>query len=179
MALACRRKDVDMPPGPVFPHPSLMPDHQACPASFLRLKFRRDRYARHHLDVGGRLAGDHAVGTRAHFLDDGFPLLGLEVQPHRDGDKVPRALEIGELSDLAAWDYASYGVDLIKEEGKWRIWHRVVYTDFATPTAVSWTEKVSEFLAGTANVEGMAKTVDPSLYRNRNHSHETAPATPA
>jgi len=83
------------------------------------------------------------------------------------------------ISDLAAWDYASYGVDLIKEEGMWRIWHMVVYTDFVTPLAVSWTEKVSEFLSGTANVEAMVKTVDPLLYRKRKHSHETAPATPA
>jgi hypothetical protein len=48
----------------------------------------------------------------------------------------------------AAWDYASYGADLINEDGQWRIWHMVVYTDFVTPPAVSWTEKVS--ITGTA-----------------------------
>ena len=55
---------------------------------------------------------------------------------------------------------------------------RVCYNDLlAHPRKHA--ERVSEFLSGTANVEGMVKTVDPSLYRNRNHSHETAPATPA
>jgi hypothetical protein len=40
-------------------------------------------------------------------------------------------------------------------------------------------ERVSEFLRGMANVEGMVKTVDPSLYRNRNSGHESVAATPA
>jgi hypothetical protein len=38
-------------------------------------------------------------------------------------------------------------------------------------------EQVSAFLCGAANVEAMTKTVDPSLYRNRTHGHETVPAT--
>ena len=43
----------------------------------------------------------------------------------------------------SAWDYKRYGVDFIKEGGKWRIWHMAEYTDFVTPPNVSWTEKVS------------------------------------
>jgi hypothetical protein len=55
---------------------------------------------------------------------------------------------------------------------------RVCYNDLLAHSR-KHAERVSEFLSGTANVEGMAKTVDPSLYRNRNHSLETAPTTPA
>lgn len=43
----------------------------------------------------------------------------------------------------SAWDFKRYGVDFIKEDGKWKIWHLVEYTDFVTPPDVSWTEKVS------------------------------------
>ena len=43
----------------------------------------------------------------------------------------------------SAWDFKRYGVDFTKEDGKWRIWHLVTYTDFVTPPNVSWTEKVN------------------------------------
>lgn len=41
----------------------------------------------------------------------------------------------------AAWDFKRYGVDFIKEDGKWKIWHFVAYTEFVTPPNVPWTEK--------------------------------------
>ena len=49
---------------------------------------------------------------------------------------------------------------------------RVCYNDLVEQPREQ-AERVSEFLGGTANVEGMVKTVDPSLYRNRKRGHET------
>jgi Sulfotransferase domain len=40
-------------------------------------------------------------------------------------------------------------------------------------------ERVREFLGGRADVEGMVKAVDPSLYRNRKAAGEPAAGTPA
>jgi hypothetical protein len=55
---------------------------------------------------------------------------------------------------------------------------RVCYNDLVAHPHTH-AERVSAFLSNRANVEEMVRTVDPSLYRNRNHSHETAPATQA
>jgi len=53
---------------------------------------------------------------------------------------------------------------------------RVCYNDLIAQSH-KHAEQVSAFLSGAANVEAMVKTVDPSLYRNRTHGHETVPAT--
>jgi hypothetical protein len=55
---------------------------------------------------------------------------------------------------------------------------RVCYNDLVAHPR-KHAERVSAFLAHTADIEGMVSTVDPSLYRNRNHGHETTPATQA
>ncbi|MBP1610760.1 MAG: hypothetical protein H6Q04_2995 [Acidobacteria bacterium] len=31
------------------------------------------------------------------------------------------------------WMWEKYGVDFVRENGKWKVWHMKVYTDFATP----------------------------------------------
>lgn len=40
----------------------------------------------------------------------------------------------------AFWGWAKLGVDLIKEDGKWKIWHYHVYGIFFTPYEESWVE---------------------------------------
>jgi len=40
----------------------------------------------------------------------------------------------------AYWFWERYGVDFVKEDGKWKIWHFRVYTDFKTPYEKSWVE---------------------------------------
>lgn len=40
----------------------------------------------------------------------------------------------------AYWFWERYGVDFVKEDGKWKIWHLRVYTDFLTPYEKSWVE---------------------------------------
>lgn len=42
----------------------------------------------------------------------------------------------------SAWDFKRYGVDFVKEDGEWRIWHFAAFTDFVTPPNVPWTDKV-------------------------------------
>lgn len=61
----------------------------------------------------------------------------------------------------SAWDYKALGVDFILEDGKWRIWHLVAYTDFVTPPNESWTEKTS-----TSNTNIKYKTLNPSTGTN-------------
>jgi len=44
----------------------------------------------------------------------------------------------------ACWMWEKYAVDFVKEDGKWKIWHFHVYTDFQTPFEKSWLEKSLE-----------------------------------
>jgi hypothetical protein len=44
----------------------------------------------------------------------------------------------------ASWFWERYGVDFVKEDGEWKIWHFRVYTDFMTPYEKSWAETSME-----------------------------------
>lgn len=44
----------------------------------------------------------------------------------------------------ACWMWEKYAVDFVKEDGKWKIWHFHVYTDFQTPYDKSWVENSLE-----------------------------------
>ena len=47
--------------------------------------------------------------------------------------------EIGsDGKPLAMWMWEKYGVDFVKEDGKWKLWHIHMYTDFAVPPGNSW-----------------------------------------
>jgi len=41
---------------------------------------------------------------------------------------------------MAMWMWEKYGADFVKEDGKWKLWHIHMYTDFATPPGKSWTD---------------------------------------
>jgi len=41
----------------------------------------------------------------------------------------------------AYWVWGKYGVDFVKEEGKWKFWHFHIYKTFYTPVGKSWVEK--------------------------------------
>jgi hypothetical protein len=59
--------------------------------------------------------------------------------------------EIGpDGKPMAMWMWEKYGVDFAKEDGKWKIWHIHMYTDFAVPPGKSWTDPAtkSEFSFG-------------------------------
>jgi len=54
----------------------------------------------------------------------------------------------------ANWVWCKYGIDFVKEDGKWKFWHVHVYAIFYTPYERSWVE--------TAKLEGQAEAA-PSL----------------
>ncbi|WP_162937178.1 nuclear transport factor 2 family protein [Acinetobacter baylyi] len=45
---------------------------------------------------------------------------------------------IGPNNFAAMWTQEKYGMDLIKENGKWKIWHLRTYVDFYTPVGKNW-----------------------------------------
>jgi hypothetical protein len=82
----------------------------------------------------------------------------------------------------SAWDFQRYGVDFIKEDGKWKIWHMVAYTDFVTHPSVSWTDKVSIAnatildQAWNSSVAGGAKLKAPVAYQHFADTFSYSPA---
>jgi hypothetical protein len=53
----------------------------------------------------------------------------------------PGALtEIRPGGTMVMWMWEKYGADFAKEDGKWKLWHIHMYTDFATPPGKSWAD---------------------------------------
>jgi hypothetical protein len=40
----------------------------------------------------------------------------------------------------AQWSFERYGIDFVKEDGDWKIWHFHVYNDFDTPYEKNWVQ---------------------------------------
>ncbi|MFJ8111056.1 nuclear transport factor 2 family protein [Streptomyces sp. NPDC096132] len=38
------------------------------------------------------------------------------------------------------WSWGRYGVDFVKENGRWKFWHFYIYTTFRTPFGTSWVD---------------------------------------
>jgi hypothetical protein len=66
---------------------------------------------------------------------DGKTAKGVWISP---GLETRRNPEKGHLT--AYWLWGNYGVDFIKEDGKWKFWHFHVYAFLMTPYDKSWTE---------------------------------------
>ena len=64
---------------------------------------------------------------------DGKTAKGVWLSPGSETTKV-------RGKPQAFWAWCKYGVDFVKEDGKWRIWHFHVYGVFHTPYEKSWTE---------------------------------------
>jgi hypothetical protein len=60
---------------------------------------------------------------------------------------------VQESSGKAMWVYEKYGVDFIKLDGKWKIWHLHTYTDFYCPWEKCWTENPENYSGGNPPVE--------------------------
>ena len=71
------------------------------------------------------------------------------------------------LERLHGWLHQQPNIDVL----------RVNYNDLIEQPRAN-AERVRQFLDGKANVEGMARTVDPSLYRNRRTVSDGASASP-
>jgi hypothetical protein len=67
----------------------------------------------------------------------------------------------------ANWIWEKYGVDFIKEDDEWKIWHMQVCTDFFTPVGKSWTEESQEAPMGVGGppIELPRPDVDRETYR--------------
>jgi len=49
--------------------------------------------------------------------------------------------EIGkDGKPMAMWMWEKYGADFAKEDGKWKLWHIHMYTDFAVTPGKNWTD---------------------------------------
>ena len=66
---------------------------------------------------------------------DGKTAKGVWMSPGLETRKNPKTEEL-----VAYWLWGNYGVDFIKEDGKWRFWHFHVYPYILTPYDKSWTE---------------------------------------
>jgi hypothetical protein len=66
---------------------------------------------------------------------DGKTAKGVWMSPGLETRKNP---DTGELTGY--WLWGNYGVDFVKEDGKWKFWHFHVYPYIMTPYDKSWTE---------------------------------------
>jgi len=55
---------------------------------------------------------------------------------------------IGSGNEVGSWLWVKYGVDFIKEDGQWKIWHLQVYPLFVTPFNESITDSARHKAAG-------------------------------
>ena len=46
--------------------------------------------------------------------------------------------EVYSTGPKAAWNFARCGVDFVKEDGVWKIWHMTMFTDIACPVGKNW-----------------------------------------
>jgi hypothetical protein len=53
--------------------------------------------------------------------------IGIESAADKEGKLTP------------AWGWGAYGVDFVKEDGQWKIWHFHIYRIFRAPYKESWT----------------------------------------
>jgi hypothetical protein len=62
----------------------------------------------------------------------------------------------------AHWCWCKYGMDFIKEDGQWKIWHYHVYRIFKTPFEHPWTEDLETrgYYLPPEEMEGMGDTME-------------------
>ena len=81
----------------------------------------------HHLDTTVLVVADDAMTARGAWLSPGHAT-GPDFE-HEDQFK-------------ASWQFSKYGVDFIKEDGVWKIWHMRVYPLFKGPVGEDWGKAV-------------------------------------
>lgn len=58
----------------------------------------------------------------------------------------------------AQWSFERYGIDFVKEDGDWKIWHFHVYNDFDTPYEKNWVQNAID-----TNRQGGVTSARPGL----------------
>lgn len=91
---------------------------------------------------------EHAT-TTGHVVvaGDGRTAKGMWISPGHETLSRP-----GEVP-TPFWSWGRYGIDFVKEDGRWRFWHFHIYTTFRSPFAVDWVTsatapRVFEFAEG-------------------------------
>jgi hypothetical protein len=93
----------------------------------------------HRLGVGDSTGKISAIPITTPVIEvaaDGKTAKGLWICP---GAETGRWGPGGKMQ--AYWAWAKYGVDFVKEDGKWKVWHNQVYSIFFTPYEKSWVEE--------------------------------------
>lgn len=67
------------------------------------------------------------------------PLTTPVIQVAGDG-QTAKALWFSPGMEMGGWAYGKYGIDFVKEDGMWRIWHLKWFRVFITPWDQSYTE---------------------------------------
>lgn len=78
--------------------------------------------------------------------EDGQTAKGMWLSPGHM--TLPVGARKGRGKMQAFWQWDKYAVDFVKEDGKWKIWHLYVGTDFCTPYETSWVESALAPAAG-------------------------------
>lgn len=94
-----------------------------------------------------------AAGQKADGLFHLHPMQTPVVEVAGDGKTAKGVfLSLGagahDGNDAGVWAWVRYGVDFIKEEGQWKIWHLHAYPIFSTSFYKSWTDSAREKAAG-------------------------------
>lgn len=70
--------------------------------------------------------------------------------------------KMGPGPAMAQWTQEKYGIDFIKENGRWKIWHLRTYVEFYTSTDKSWTNSADN-LAAVDTLKLQGRNPDGSL----------------
>lgn len=103
---------------------------------------------------------------------DGQTAQGLWYSPGQMAIAHPEGVD-------AIWMFERYGVDFVKEDGQWKIWHLFVGTDFGFPAGADFTkEPIQEgppaaFAPMTYEFEAYTSRYNYSLYPAIPHPYET------
>lgn len=90
---------------------------------------------------------------------DGRTAKGMWTSPGAE------ALAIGgEL--VAQWNWVRYGIDFIREDGRWKFWHFHIYRTFATPFHKSWVETALEPPVAEPAPQGFPAPDRPNTYHD-------------
>jgi len=82
------------------------------------------------------------------------------------------------------WAWTKYGVDFVREDGKWKIWHYHVYRIFMTPVGTDYTEEYELKMMAKGTPGGGMPAIpekEPTTYDNpysKQYVPELVPAPP-
>lgn len=105
------------------------------------------------------VAGDGKTAKGLWYSTGQITMIGDDMKPH------------------ARWMWAKYGVDFVKEDGVWKIWHLHRYYDFSTPVGKSWVDEASSpaVRGHIGFTDDVRKPDRPASYLYNEYSPTTVP----